>query len=241
MNLPAIHRLLLLLVILLAGCVQPPERPLKVAAHQWLAYEPLFLARYINAYERPVDVIQLPSSIDSLRALRNGSVDVAAATLDQALLLKSQGEDLVVLLALDFSTTADRAESHGLLNDPSAPEPTPSLLVCQHSLFEQRSADLQELVRGYYRARKYMMDYPEEANAFIGHRLRLDQAELARALEIAHLPSLEENRQWMKGQPSTFDHQRSQLETFMQERNLLDYNPEGRLQGNNQWLQQVMP
>jgi NitT/TauT family transport system substrate-binding protein len=96
-----------LLLVLLLGCAQEPVRALKVAANQWLGYEPLFLARYIGAYEQNIDIVQLPSSTEVMRALRNGSVDVVAATLDEALLLKSQGEDLVLLMALDFSSGAD--------------------------------------------------------------------------------------------------------------------------------------
>ncbi len=96
-----------LLLVLLLGCAQEPSRALKVATNQWLGYEPLYLAQYIGAYEGNIDIVQLPSASDTLRVLRNGNVDVAATTLDEALLLKSQGEDLVLLLAVDFSNGAD--------------------------------------------------------------------------------------------------------------------------------------
>lgn len=97
----------LLLLMLLLGCVQEPSRALKVATTLWPGYEPLYLARTINAYQRNIDVIQLASSAEVIRALRNGSVDVAATTLDEVLQLKAQGEDLVVLLVLNFSSGAD--------------------------------------------------------------------------------------------------------------------------------------
>lgn len=96
-----------LVLLVLLGCAQEPARALKVATNQWVGYEPLYLARYIDAYQQNVDVVQLPSATDVMRALRNGNVDVAATTLDEALLLASQGEDLVVLMALDFSSGAD--------------------------------------------------------------------------------------------------------------------------------------
>jgi NitT/TauT family transport system substrate-binding protein len=96
-----------LLLMLLLGCAQAPERALKVATNLWLGYEPLYLAHYIGGYEQNIDIVQLPSSTEVLRALRNGSVDVVTATLDEALLLKSQGEDLVLLMAVNFSSGAD--------------------------------------------------------------------------------------------------------------------------------------
>lgn len=99
--------ILALWVMLMAGCSPQSPHALKVATNSWLGYEPLYLARYIDAYERNVDIVQLPSATDVMRALRNGNVDVAATTLDEALLLASQGEDLVVLMALDFSQGAD--------------------------------------------------------------------------------------------------------------------------------------
>src|SRR5690606_5860610 len=99
--------ILALWVMLMAGCSPQSSHALKVATNSWLGYEPLYLARYIGAYERSVDIVQLPSATDVMRALRNGNVDVAATTLDEALLLASQGEDLVLLMALDFSVGAD--------------------------------------------------------------------------------------------------------------------------------------
>ncbi len=95
------------ILLLLAGCGQEPVRALKVATNQWIGYEPLYLARYIGAYQQNVDIIQLSSTTDVMRAMRNGNVDVMASTLDEALTLTSQGEDLVVLLAFDFSHGAD--------------------------------------------------------------------------------------------------------------------------------------
>lgn len=97
----------LLLLVLLLGCVPEPTRALKVATVLWPGYEPLYLARSLDAYQRNIDIIQLASTVEVVRALRNGSVDVIATTLDEALQLKAQGEDLVVLLVLNFSNGAD--------------------------------------------------------------------------------------------------------------------------------------
>ena len=99
--------ILLLVMLGVGGCSDPPGRALKVATNQWLGYEPLYLARYQNSYKTPIDIVQFPSSSDVMRAFRNGNLDAAALTLDEVMFLASQGEDLVVLMALDFSNGAD--------------------------------------------------------------------------------------------------------------------------------------
>ena len=99
--------ILLLVMLGVGGCSDPPGRALKVATNQWLGYEPLYLARYRNSFKTQIDIVQFPSSSDVMRAFRNGNLDAAALTLDEVMLLASQGEDLVVLMALDFSNGAD--------------------------------------------------------------------------------------------------------------------------------------
>lgn len=93
-------------LLLLAACQEPP-RPLKVVTNAWPGYQPLYLAQYLRAFRTDIDIVQLPSTTEVMRAFRNGSIDVVAVTLDEALLMMSQGEELVVVMALDFSNGAD--------------------------------------------------------------------------------------------------------------------------------------
>lgn len=306
-------------LLVLLGCSQAPVRALKVATNQWLGYEPLYLARFIGAYEQNIDIVQLPSATDVMRALRNGNVDVVATTLDEALLLKSQGEDLVLLMAVNFSNGADvvvarppitslqaikgqrvgventglgalmlsaalqhaglrvtdleivnlSADQHlraylggsvdvlvtfepnatqlrkagaSLLFDSSAvPDLIVDVLVCRRSVFERRERALQDLVRGYYRAREFMQSNPVEAGVFIGRRLQLSPKELRKAYNGLRLPSLQDNVRWLAGSPSAFDLSRDNLEQLMRERGLLEHHPDGLLQARADWLQKVMP
>lgn len=303
---------------MLAGCGQESVRALKVATNQWIGYEPLYLARYIGAYEQNVDIIQLPSATDVMRALRNGNVDVVATTLDEALLMASQGEDLVVLLAFDFSNGADVILAHpeittledikgkrvgventglgavmltaaldyvgykaadiDLINIPmdsheqayidnvvdvvvtfepvatrlreagarqlfdssAIPGLIVDVLVVRHSALERNQAVLRDLVQGYYRARKYMADNPQDALGFIGRRMKLSPEELKAAYLGLRLPTLQENIQWMQGSPSTFDTTQDRLEKLMRERQLLDHSKNGQLRSGGRWLEQVI-
>lgn len=98
---------LLLTLIFQWGCSLDDGRPLKIATNLWPGYEPLYLAQYIGAYDQRVDVIQLASATEVMRALRHSNIDGAALTMDEALTVMSQRTELVVLLALDFSQGAD--------------------------------------------------------------------------------------------------------------------------------------
>ena len=306
-------------IVLLAGCQEPPLRALKVATNQWIGYEPLYLARYIGAFEQNVDVIQLPSATDVMRALRNGNVDVAATTLDEALLLASQGEQLVVLMAFDFSNGADvvlarppiasleeikgkrvgventglgavmlsaalthvgynaedvtlvnlsvdqheaaytnnevdvvvtfepvatklrQAGANVLFDSSAVPDLIVDVLVARRSALEQQPAAVIDLMAGYYRARHYMSVNPTNAMRFIGKRMQLSNAELQKAFAGLHLPSLQDNLNWLSGAHSPFDTVSGQLQQLMQARHLLDHSEHGQLQSGLVWLEKVQP
>ena len=94
---------------LLAGCRQDePTPPLRLATNEWPGYEPLHLARERGYWGlAPIRLYELPSSSEVLRALRNGALDGAAITADEALTLMADGIDLRAVLVLDISRGAD--------------------------------------------------------------------------------------------------------------------------------------
>lgn len=311
--------LLAILYLFLAGCQDVSQRPLKVATNQWPGYEPLYLARYLDAFHSDIEVVQLASTTDVMRALRNGSVEVAAMTLDEALLLGSQGEPLSVLMAMDFSNGADvvmawpeiksladirgkrvgvestalgaimlaaaldqagltladvelvdlpsdqhaeallqhkvdvivtfepvrtllrKAGAVVLFDSSAVPELIVDVLVVRREVLESRDEQLQDLVRGYYEARSYMITHPAEAHAFIARRLQLTSLELQHAFAGLRLPSLNDNIRWLAGNPSPFQTQVQQLHRQMRERNLLLGDTEPDLMAAPRWLEGVRP
>ncbi len=98
----------LALVCAVAGCTPRYQAPLTVGTNTWIGYEPLYLARALGYYdEHAIRLVELGSTSQALDALRTGSLDAAAVTLDEALLLQEEGVDIVVLWVLNISAGAD--------------------------------------------------------------------------------------------------------------------------------------
>jgi len=84
-----------------------PSTPLRVAAHVWPGYEFMFLARQENWLDKQVNLVETNSATASLQALKDGSVDGAALTLDEVLRARDMQIPLTVVLVFDISAGAD--------------------------------------------------------------------------------------------------------------------------------------
>jgi NitT/TauT family transport system substrate-binding protein len=103
----------LLIVGALAACTRPSPEPLRIATDIWPGYEPLYLARELGLYgASPPRFNELRSATAVLGAFRSRSVDLAALTLDEALLLVQADVDIRVVLVTDFSDGADVVLAH---------------------------------------------------------------------------------------------------------------------------------
>lgn len=92
----------------LSACDWWQDSALAVAAHVWLGYEPMFLARdrgWLDAAR--VTLLETRSAVDSIAALRAGTVQAAALTLDEVLGARATGLALSVVLVFNVSMGAD--------------------------------------------------------------------------------------------------------------------------------------
>lgn len=90
------------------GCTKQPIHPLRVSAHDWPGYELLYLASSLNFYDRGnIRLIDSPSASETSRALRNGTIEAGAVTLDEALTLLQDNVDIRVAMVFDASHGAD--------------------------------------------------------------------------------------------------------------------------------------
>lgn len=82
-------------------------QPLRVGTTLWPGYEPLYLAKEINAYKEDIRMIEYPSTSEVLRAFKNRTVEAAALTLDEVVLLAESEVPVEIVLVLDISEGAD--------------------------------------------------------------------------------------------------------------------------------------
>ena len=96
------------LVPSLPACNWIQDLPVTVAAHVWVGYEPMFLAQdrgWLDGDQ--VHLHETRSALESIAALRAGTVQAAALTLDEVLGARSHGLALSVVLVFNVSMGAD--------------------------------------------------------------------------------------------------------------------------------------
>ncbi|TNF58012.1 MAG: hypothetical protein EP306_14040 [Burkholderiales bacterium] len=94
--------------LFLAACAPPPPPPLVLGLNPWVGYDPFIVAREGGMVERQrVKVVELTSNAEVVRHFRNGLLDGAAMTLDQAIQLADEGHRPRIVAVLDMSDGAD--------------------------------------------------------------------------------------------------------------------------------------
>lgn len=111
--------LLIALASLLAACDTPPEEPLRVGINPWIGYDPLVLARERRLFpSADLGVVELETSGESIRQLRNGLIDAAGLTLPEVMELAASGVDVRVVAVLSLSRGADAVVARAGLSKP---------------------------------------------------------------------------------------------------------------------------
>jgi NitT/TauT family transport system substrate-binding protein len=109
----SVYRLNAIIIVLLisvgVGCgLNPDSIPLRVGVNSWVGYDPFVVAKESGDLEKQGwRLVESASNIDSARGLRNGTLDAAALTLDEALNLIEEGAEISIVLALSVSKGAD--------------------------------------------------------------------------------------------------------------------------------------
>ena len=92
---------------ILASCTKV-EPPLRVGANVWPGYETLYLARSLGYYDNtPIKLVDYPSGTEEVRAYRNGEIEAAGISIDQALVLAATNPDVKIVVVMDFSNRGD--------------------------------------------------------------------------------------------------------------------------------------
>ena len=96
------------ILLFVNACTPAVDKPMNLASNDWPGYAPLYLAEkraFLNADK--IHLIELTSASEVMRNFRNGTIDAATLTLDEALVLKSEGFDLQIVLVMDISHGSD--------------------------------------------------------------------------------------------------------------------------------------
>lgn len=103
-----INLLCFLSTMMLIACTDVPEPALRIGTNLWPGYVPLYLAQERgDLASDKVHLVEFSSASQVMQAYRNDLLDAAAVTLDEALLLLDNGEELKIVLVLDISNGAD--------------------------------------------------------------------------------------------------------------------------------------
>lgn len=108
-----------LILGLTSACSDDHAPTLLLGTNIWTGYEPLYLARNLGLFDdHEIRLVEYISASEVIRGFTNKSIDAAALTLDEALLLKQRGLDIKIILVTDISDGADtiigRANDHSL-------------------------------------------------------------------------------------------------------------------------------
>jgi len=99
---------ILLLALLVSSCFTTHEKPFRLGINSWPGYAPLYIAKRNSLFHRDnIDVIELPSTTETIHALAMGNLEAAALTLDEVLTVIDLGIDVQIVMILDTSNGAD--------------------------------------------------------------------------------------------------------------------------------------
>lgn len=93
------------------------QKTLRVSMHPWPGYESLLLARHFSWLSDKIEVVESNNATESMALLHSGAVSAATLTLDEAILLQSEGLDISVVAIMNESIGADVVISRSVLND----------------------------------------------------------------------------------------------------------------------------
>jgi len=97
----------LILLLVLAGC-RADEEPLRIGSNLWPGYAPLRLAEERGYFgNTPVRHVEFSSATEVVRAYRNGLIDVAALSADEAIIAAEGQPGHRIVLVCDLSHGAD--------------------------------------------------------------------------------------------------------------------------------------
>ncbi len=173
-----------LLSLSVSGCDRKPQPPLVFGAAVWPGYEPVYLASKLGYYSKAnLRLAEYSSESEVDQAFRSHSIQVAALTLEQALLLRRDIPQTKIILL--FDKAGSRMD----------------VLVTRDDSIGDHQEELKQLLQGWRRALAYMDKAPVKAVQIMAQREHISPEKFTGMLKGMDLYGWQRNQQLMIGEP----------------------------------------
>lgn len=109
-----------------------------------------------------------------------------------------------------------------LFNSKEIPGEIIDVLVVHKNNLNSHSVELYDLTQGWFKALRHLKDKPEISHAFIASRMKISDQEVKESYSNLSLPTLEENKRLLSGQPAPLDQTLDRLTKYMLKSGLID-------------------
>lgn len=183
-----------MLLGLLAGCDKGVQPPVVFGAVPRTGVESVYLARELGYL--PAERLQLVDYANAAEvklAFLNRKVELAAFTLEEALLLRREVPDLKIILLFDAAVAADKSTGPLKIFD---------VLVTRDEIIGQHRREILQLFEGWRHAMDTLQHEPAKAKQAMVQHSHMTPAQFELATKDVELLGLQRNQQLLLGEPS---------------------------------------
>jgi ABC-type nitrate/sulfonate/bicarbonate transport system substrate-binding protein len=185
------------LLAMFAACDKTPQPPLMFGASAWPGYEPVYLARELGYFkDANLRLDDYAGAAEVEQAFRSHKIQLAAITLERALLLHRDMPEMKIILL--FDAEASDAPVSGKRSEMSH---RMDVLVTRDEAIGQYHHEMQQLLQGWHHALDYMHSDADKAAQIMAQHEHITPAQFNHALQGYELYGWQRNQQLMIGEP----------------------------------------
>lgn len=128
---------------------------------------------------------------------------------------------------------------HKVFDSSNIPRRILDVLIVRADSIEKHSDRIQQLLSGYFMARQMMASNEEKSFSAMAVRTSISYDDIRRSYEGLHLPSLEENRIWLRMCDRYIGGSVRQLSELMVKQDLIEFVPANHLVCDAAWVEGV--
>ncbi len=132
-----------------------------------------------------------------------------------------QGRVDAVVTFEPMSTQLRNLGARQIFDSTQIPGEIVDVLVVRDAYLHAHPDTIKHLIQGYYRARTYLKEQPQEAAKFAAPRMKITPGEFLASLKLLLLPEAKESLRMLIGPPPALLKNAQAMETMMREKGLL--------------------